>query len=69
MILKVKDSGHGFDKQKAEQFFKRGFTTKSTGAGMGLYNCKAIVESHEGTIEITSEGEGKGAITTIGFKI
>ena len=36
---------------------------------MGLYNCKAILDSHEGTIAITSEGFGKGAVTTIGFKI
>ena len=69
LILKVKDSGHGFDKQTGDQFFKRGFTTKLSGAGMGLYNCRAIVESHEGTIEMTSDGGGKGALTTIGFKI
>ena len=36
---------------------------------MGLYNCRAIIESHEGTIDITSEGHGKGAVATIGFKI
>jgi PAS domain S-box-containing protein len=69
LILQVKDSGKGFDKSTTDQLFKRGFSTKSSGSGMGLHNCRAIVESHEGTIDITSEGQGKGSLTTIGFKI
>jgi signal transduction histidine kinase len=69
LIVQVKDSGTGFDQPKAARFFSRGFSTKSSGSGLGLYNCKSIIESHEGTIDITSEGPGKGALTTIGFKI
>jgi ligand-binding sensor domain-containing protein/signal transduction histidine kinase len=67
--IQVKDSGNGFDKSTGENLFKKGFTTKSSGSGIGLYNCKTIVESHEGTIDITSEGPGKGALTIIGFKL
>lgn len=69
LILQVKDTGNGFDKTIADQLFKKGFTTKGSGTGESLYNCKTIVESHEGSINIVSEGNGKGTLTTIGFKI
>ncbi len=69
LILRIKDNGRGFDSATAGQLFNRGFTTKANGTGQSLYNCKTIVESHEGTIAITSDGPGKGTLTTIGFKI
>lgn len=69
LIVQVKDSGHGFDKETAGQIFERGFTTKASGSGIGLSNCKSIIESHDGTIDITSEGFGKGAQTIIIFKL
>lgn len=68
MIIRIVDSGHGFAPQTGEQLFKRGFTTKSSGSGLGLSSCRAIVEAHEGEITIESEGEGKGATTTIKLK-
>jgi len=67
--LKVIDNGQGFDKETSQKFFQRGFTTKKSGTGLGLYNCRSIVESHSGTFDITSEGVGMGAITTIKFTI
>lgn len=69
LVVTLKDNGTGFDKPTSENLFKRGFTTKASGTGLGLYNCRAIVESHDGTIDITSEGPGKGTVTTIGFKL
>jgi signal transduction histidine kinase len=69
MFIRVKDSGNGFNEETGRNLFKRGFTTKSSGSGLGLSSCKAIIESHNGTIDITSEGEGKGALTTIKLKI
>lgn len=69
LIVQIKDSGHGFDKETGEQIFERGFTTKATGSGIGLSNCKSIIESHGGTIDIRSEGFGRGAQTTITFKL
>jgi len=65
----VKDSGNGFDEATAVQLFERGFTTKTSGTGLGLHSSMAIVESHAGNMSITSEGPGKGALTTIKFKI
>ena len=69
LLLQVRDSGRGFDKAIADQLFVRGFTTKSSGSGMGLHNCRTIADSHDGSIDITSEGYGKGAVATIGLKI
>jgi signal transduction histidine kinase len=68
LILQVQDSGNGFDEATGGRIFERGFTTKSSGSGLGLNNCLTIVESHAGTIAITSEGPGKGACTSIKFK-
>lgn len=69
LILQIKDNGKGFDGEVANNLFSRGFSTKLNSTGNGLYNCKTIIESHEGTIDIISEGPGKGALATIGFKI
>jgi signal transduction histidine kinase len=67
--VQVQDTGHGFDAETGKKLFVRGFTTKAAGTGLGLNNCRIIIESHEGTIGITSDGFGKGALTTIEFKI
>jgi len=69
LVLEVKDSGKGFDEETGKKLFTRGFTTKTSGTGLGLNSCRAIIESYDGTIEIHSEGPGKGALTTIQFKI
>jgi signal transduction histidine kinase len=69
LIFQIKDNGHGFDAETGKQLFERGFTTKASGSGLGLHSCRSIIENHDGTIEITSEGFGKGALTTIKFKI
>jgi signal transduction histidine kinase len=69
LVMQVKDSGHGFDTDTGGQLFERGFTTKASGSGLGLANCRAIIEGHNGTIELLSEGFGKGAVTTIKFTI
>ena len=67
--LKIEDNGQGFDKATGSKLFERGFTTKASGSGIGLSSCRAIIENHEGTIDISSDGFGKGSLTTIKFKI
>ncbi|MFB9843226.1 PAS domain-containing sensor histidine kinase [Mucilaginibacter ginsenosidivorans] len=67
--LKITDNGQGFDEETSQKFFQRGFTTKKSGTGLGLYNCRSIVESHAGTFDISSEGPGLGSVTTIKFAI
>jgi signal transduction histidine kinase len=69
LVLKVEDNGNGFDEATAGRLFERGFTTKSSGTGLGLHHCRAIIEGHAGHMALTSEGLGKGAVTTINFNI
>ena len=69
ILLKIADNGQGFDKKTSDHFFERGFTTKKKGTGLGLYNCRSIVESHAGTFDIVSDGPGLGAVTTIKFAL
>ncbi len=67
--IKLIDSGAGFDQLNAEKLFQRGFTSKESGSGIGLYNCRSIIESHQGTLELISDGIGKGATAILTFKI
>ena len=69
ILLKIADNGQGFDKKTSKNFFERGFTTKKKGTGLGLYNCRSIVESHAGSFDISSDGPGLGAVTTIKFAL
>jgi signal transduction histidine kinase len=68
LTIKIDDTGNGFNHSTTEHLFEKGFSTKNGGSGLGLYNSRSIVESHEGAIDILSEGIGKGAITTVSFK-
>lgn len=69
LTLRITDNGCGFDAATGARLMERGFTTKSTGTGLGLYNCREIVESYNGTVRITSEGPGKGAVVTLQFTL
>jgi signal transduction histidine kinase len=68
LILEIADTGNGFDAETAGRLFGRGFTTKSSGTGLGLQHCRGIIESHAGMFSLTSRGVGKGAFVQIKFK-
>jgi signal transduction histidine kinase len=61
----IQDNGIGFDPKDAERLVERGFTTKSSGTGIGLASSIAVIESHNGSLKISSEGPGQGATVTI----
>lgn len=67
LSLTIRDNAIGFEPGKGETFFQRGITSKNTGSGFGLHNCREIVETHQGQITMESEGPGKG--TTIVLKL
>lgn len=69
LAIVVKDTGKGFTEEVESQLFNKDFTTKSSATGMGLYGCRAILESHDASIELKSAGEGKGAIAKIRFRL
>ncbi len=63
--VKVSDDGVGMSKEFVEKhLFKPFQTTKKKGLGIGLYQCKTIVEAHSGKLTTNSE-EGKGSIFTM----
>lgn len=59
--LEIRDNACGFAPERAESLFQKHSTTKSRGSGIGLHNCRKVVEAHGGTLVLTSEGPGAGA--------
>jgi signal transduction histidine kinase len=68
VALTVRDTGVGIAEDEQEHLFERFFRASEAtrravaGAGLGLTVCKAIVESHGGSIGLTSRA---GAGTTV----
>jgi signal transduction histidine kinase len=66
-VIKVVDTGIGFNPEKSELIFERFTKEKRKGTegenttGLGLYLCEKIVCRHNGTITATSEGKDKGS--------
>lgn len=59
VIIEVSDNGHGMAPETLAKIFNLHFTTKKSGHGLGLYNCKKIVEQHGGQLNVSSKaGEG-----------
>ena len=59
-FVRVSDNGCGMSGEFIENHLFRPFqTTKKKGLGIGLYQCKTIVEAHSGKLKVNSE-EGKG---------
>lgn len=52
--LAVMDNGEGLVKEVQEQLFQPFFTTKSDGMGIGLSISQSIIETHGGSIWVTS---------------
>jgi CheY-like chemotaxis protein/anti-sigma regulatory factor (Ser/Thr protein kinase) len=70
-LIEVKDTGTGMSPEFLPYVFDRfrqadtGTRRRSGGLGLGLSIVKHIVELHGGTVEVQSEGEGKGSTFTI----
>ncbi|MEZ6209355.1 MAG: ATP-binding protein [Candidatus Paceibacterota bacterium] len=64
--IKVKDTGVGIKKEDVPNLFKKfsrvgGVGINRSGSGVGLYLVKKIIDAHDGKIDISSEGDGKGS--------
>lgn len=62
--ISISDTGPGIKEEDKGKIFNPFFTTKSKGTGLGLYNVKNIVESHNGEIKVSSRA-GSGTTFTI----
>lgn len=63
--IEVADNGVGIAPENLERIFHHGFTTRKGGHGYGLHSGALAVKQMGGTIDVHSEGTGKGARFTI----
>ncbi|GAB4388024.1 MAG: PEP-CTERM system histidine kinase PrsK [Thermodesulfovibrionales bacterium] len=64
-FIRVEDSGPGMSEEyQREHLFRPFRTTKEKGLGIGLYQCRQIMEAHGGRIEVRS-GPGEGSAFTV----
>lgn len=65
--IRFTDTGAGLSEDYLDQVFEYGFTTKSGKYGYGLYNCAVYMAEMGGSINVESEGPGKGASFILRF--
>lgn len=66
VVFSVKDTGMGMTPEIKATLFQKfsrgeGARMNTGGSGLGLYLAKEIMEAHKGTIDVDSEGMGKGS--------
>ena len=71
-MVKVTDSGIGIEPDMYDRIFELFSQADTTGAaegglGIGLSVVKDIVTMHDGTVQVLSDGPGKGSEFTLRF--
>jgi signal transduction histidine kinase len=69
IVIQVSDTGIGIQPELLPYVFERycqgNFNGQQHGLGLGLAIARHLVELHQGTIEVFSQGEGLGATFTV----
>ncbi len=68
LVTEISDTGRGIPEGKLDEIFDPFFTSKMSGAGLGLTKCHMIVTEHRGDIRVSST-PGKGTVFTITLPI
>ena len=68
VAVEVTDTGPGMSSDQLEHLFEPFRSSKKTGLGVGLYQCKRIVEERQGRIRVESH-LGKGTTITVTFPV
>ncbi len=63
--IEISDNGAGMSEQTLAKVFTPHFTTKKGGHGLGLSNCKRIIENHKGELTVRSFAAGGTTFTVI----
>ena len=61
VLVAVRDSGPGVDREHLERVFEPFYTTKTSGVGMGLAICRSIIDAHGGRLWV-DVNEPRGAV-------
>ena len=61
ILVAVRDSGPGIDREQLERVFEPFYTTKASGMGMGLAICRSIIVAHGGRLW-ADVNEPRGAV-------
>ncbi|MFO0977190.1 MAG: CHASE4 domain-containing protein [Planctomycetaceae bacterium] len=61
LAISVTDTGTGMTSEVQSRLFQQGFTTRSTGSGLGLHYCANVIRDIGGQISAYSSGPGTGA--------
>jgi signal transduction histidine kinase/CheY-like chemotaxis protein len=64
--LRIEDNGCGMSETEIKSIFDAFYSTKETGAGLGLWMVRRAVRSFDGVLNVTSE-PGKGSVFEILF--
>jgi PAS domain S-box-containing protein len=62
--VRVSDNGTGIAAGIVSRLFRERYTSKARGHGLGLINCRRIIDGHRGRLEVESR-EGHGAHFTL----
>jgi signal transduction histidine kinase len=68
LIISFSDNGIGMTQEQINKIFNAFFTTKEKGTGLGLSIVKNIIETYDGTVEVSSS-QGEGTTFTVKLPI